>query len=164
MVKKLVIYVLEFFVVMLLVMWLFGCSDNSKEAPKEKTTETAVSWDDMIPDYNKIFKNGTITTKYATGTTKDEVAGAYFVIEDVTQEEYEVYIKEAAKMYPNVISQSFDTDDGYPYGMFYANDDITKHSVLITLDEDQFSKKLACNITCETYKTEDEEKNKEDEN
>ena len=158
--KKLVI----FGVVMVMVLGLFGCGDKSKEEPKKKTTETAVSWDDMIPDYNKIFKNGTITTKYATGTTKDDVAGAYFVIEDVTQEEYEVYIKEAAKMYPNVISQSFDTDDGFPYGMFYANDDVTKHSVLIILDEDPFSEKLTCSITCETYKTDGEDKESEEEN
>lgn len=152
--KKLVI----FGVVMVMVIGLFGCGEKSKdESKKESTTETAISWDEMIPDYNKIFKNGIITTKYATGTTKDEVAGAYFVIEDVTQEEYETYIKEASKMYPNIISQSFDTDDGEIYGYFYANDDVAKHSVLIILDIDPFSEKLTCAITCETCAVEDED-------
>lgn len=156
--------VMIFGVIMVIVLGLCGCGGESKDKTKEeKTTETAISWDDMIPDYNKIFKNGTITTKYANGTTKDDVAGAYFVIEDVTEEEYETYIKEAEKMYPNVISQSFDTEDGEPYGMFYSDDGKTNHTVLITLEVDPFSDKLACNITCETYKTEDENKETETE-
>ena len=152
--------IMIFGVTIIMVFGLCRCGGESKDKTKEEvTTETAISWDDMIPDYNKIFKNGTITTKYANGTTKDDVASAYFVIEDVTEEEYETYIEEAAKMYPNVISQSFDVEDGEPYGMFYSDDGKTNHTVLIILDIDPFSEKLTCNITCETYK--DEEENKE---
>lgn len=152
--KKLAIFV----GIVTITLGLFcGCDDKSENGKtKEVTTTTAISWDEMIPDYNKIFKNGTITTKYATGTTKDEVAGAYFVIEDVTQEEYEAYIKETAKMYPNIISQSFDVLDEQPYGMFYANDDVVKHSVLVILDVDPFSEKLTCSVTCETCRAETE--------
>lgn len=155
--------IMIFGVTMIMVLGLCGCGGESKDKTEEEvTTETAISWDDMIPDYNKIFKNGTITTKYANGTTKDDIASAYFVIEDVTEEEYETYIKEAAKMYPNVISQSFDVEDGEPYGMFYSDDGKTNHTVLIILDVDPFSEKLTCNITCETYKTEEENKEAEE--
>lgn len=145
--KKLVI----FGVVMIMVLGLCGCNEDSEDETENKVNvDKAVSWDEMIPDYTKIFKNGNITTKYATGTTKDDVAGAYFVIENVTQGEYETYIKEASKRYPNVISQSFDTTGEEPYAVFYANDDAVKHSVLIILDVDPFSEKLTCSITCET--------------
>ena len=79
--------IMIFGVTMIMVLGLCGCGGESKDKTKEEvTTETAISWDDMIPDYNKIFKNGTITTKYANGTTKDDVASAYFVIEDRSEE------------------------------------------------------------------------------
>lgn len=144
-------------VLVIFCLILAGCgsgekaTDNSAESAQkvmEKGPSNASEWAAMIPDFEKIFKNGRVTDKFSGGSIEDKTAGAMFCISGVTKDEYDKYVSKAEALYPSVMSQSIDELDGEPYGIFYAEDKTSTYTILVDLYTDPDTNELVCDITC----------------
>lgn len=117
---------------------------QAKEDKTEATTEVKVdvpaTWDEMVPDYDKIFKGANITCDMTTNTPEAEAGqgGLYITLENATKEQYDKYWKEASKRFTNITTKNYYESDTYATGSFLGDDGV--YQIYISAQNDKESK------------------------
>lgn len=133
-----------------------GCAEGNDlyidgvSGAKTVMTEGPVTKDDwhvVIPDYRTIFTEGDVAAESVTGKIFDYDGMYSMRINNITEEQYDKYVSEAAKVYFNVISESsFTTDDGAPHKGYSALDESGLYQLNLSLYEDNQSETMECLI------------------
>lgn len=148
------------FMAMVVVMCFgfFGCGNGSAKAEKETNMyindvsgakemmeqgpTNKNEWAIVIPDYETIFKNGSVDSCHTSANAFDYLGIFSMVINDVTEEEYNMFVSEAAKIYSNVISESNSVIDGEPFYGYHALDATGLYQLDVSLYSDEESGNL----------------------
>lgn len=146
------------FMIMVMVMCFgaVGCAEendlyiNGVSEAKTVMSEGPVTKDDwyvIIPDYKSIFVDGDVATESATGKVFD-YDGIYSMrINNVTEEQYDKYVSEAAKIYFKVITESsYTDDDGVTHKSYSALDETNMYQINLSLYKDAQTETLECLI------------------
>lgn len=150
----------EIIIMIALALGMTGCSDSqaqkstettklktevttqAKEDKTESTTEVKVpaTWDEMVPDYDKIFEGCEITCDMTTNTPEAEAGqgGLYITLEGATKEQYDKYWKDASKRFTNITTKNYYESDTYATGSFLADDGT--YQIYISAQNDKESK------------------------
>lgn len=146
----------EIIIIIALALGMTGCSGSpaqkSTETTKLKTEVTVQSkenktevkvpatWDEMVPDYDKIFEGCEITCDMTINTPEAEAgqSGLYITLEGATKDQYNKYWKEASKRFTNITTKNYYESDTYATGSFLADDGT--YQIYISAQNDKTSK------------------------
>ena len=160
----------EIIIMIALALGITGCTGSqaqkSTETTKSKTelttevkntTETTTQnkneatpdqkWTDIVPDYKKIFKGAEITYESLLQTPADEYGALYVTLEGVTREQFEKYVKEAAKRYTNVQNKGSVDSINSQYINYMADDGVYQITLIMSNnleDHDKLDGSIAC--------------------
>lgn len=143
---------------------LCGCGStdsdgtNDKKANKEIESvmqagpTTMDEWKIIMLDYESYFKEGTFISQ-----TNDS-DGCYITMKGVTEDEFRVFVDEAAKTYSKDMASSFRTDsDGNPMAGFYGETPDGKYTLSTNFYYSEYHEFLILTMSCYMDTDDDEE-------